>query len=55
MTTGWGNQYVSMWVDFNDDNVFSSDELILVDEIVNDCWKLSTGNKCNYSGGCTAW
>ena len=36
MTTGWGNQFVSIWIDFNDDNVFSSDELILVDELVGD-------------------
>ena len=36
MTTGWGNQFVSIWIDFNDDNVFSGDELILVDELVGD-------------------
>ena len=36
MTTGWGLQYVSIWIDFNDDGVFSSDELILVDELVGD-------------------
>ena len=36
MTTGYDEQYVSIWIDFNDDNVFSSDELILVDELVGD-------------------
>ena len=35
MTTGYDEQYVSMWVDFNDDLVFSSDELLITDEIVN--------------------
>ena len=35
MVTGWDEQNVSMWIDFNDDAVFSSNELILTDEIVN--------------------
>ena len=35
MTTGYDEQYVSMWVDFNDDGVFSSNELLITDEIVN--------------------
>lgn len=35
MVTGYDEQYVSMWIDFNDDAVFSSDELVIVDEIVN--------------------
>ena len=35
MITGWDEQNVSMWIDFNDDAVFSSNELIMTDEIVN--------------------
>jgi hypothetical protein len=33
VTTEWGDQYVRVWVDFNDDFVFSQDELI-VDNVV---------------------
>ena len=29
MTTGYGNQYVRVWIDLNDDYVFSLDELIV--------------------------
>ncbi|WP_026450534.1 GEVED domain-containing protein [Aequorivita capsosiphonis] len=33
LTTGYGNQYVRVWIDFNDDFVFSNDETV-VDNIV---------------------
>lgn len=33
LTTGYGSQYVRVWIDFNDDFVFSSDEIV-VDNIV---------------------
>lgn len=33
ITTGYGNQYVRVWIDFNDDFVFTNDEIV-VDNIV---------------------
>ncbi len=33
-TTGYGNQYVSIWVDFNDDFVFDTSEYILQDFVL---------------------
>ncbi|WP_310992520.1 GEVED domain-containing protein [Aequorivita marina] len=33
LTTGYGNQYVRVWIDFNDDFTFSTDEIV-VDNIV---------------------
>jgi hypothetical protein len=33
MTTGYGNQYVRAWIDYNDDYEFTSDELV-IDNIV---------------------
>ena len=29
LTTGWGNQYVKAWIDFNDDLDFSPDEVVV--------------------------
>ena len=29
LTTGYGNQYVKVWIDFNDDLDFSSDEVVI--------------------------
>lgn len=29
MSTGYSNQYVNLWIDFNDDNILSADERIL--------------------------
>jgi hypothetical protein len=29
VTTGYGNQFVRVWIDFNDDNIFSLDELVV--------------------------
>lgn len=34
MKTNWGNQYVRVWIDFNDDFVFSADELIVNNVII---------------------
>ena len=34
VTTGYGNQYLSVWVDFNDDLEYTSDELILENYII---------------------
>ena len=34
VTTGWGNQYLSVWLDFNDDLEYTSDELILENYII---------------------
>ena len=36
MTTGWGSQYVRIWVDYNDDFNFTSDELILDNYVIAD-------------------
>ena len=30
VTTGYGNQYVRVWIDFNDDYIFTLDELCLL-------------------------
>lgn len=29
MTTGYGNQYVRAWIDFNDDYIYTADELVI--------------------------
>ena len=29
VTTGYGNQYIRVWIDFNDDYIFSLDELVV--------------------------
>ena len=34
MSTGYSNQFVNIWIDFNDDLVLSSDELILEDFVL---------------------
>ena len=34
MTTGYGNQYVRIWVDYNDDFNFTLDELILDNYVI---------------------
>ena len=34
MTTGYGNQYVRVWIDFNDDFVFSLDELVVDNYVI---------------------
>ena len=34
MTTGYGNQYVKIWIDFNDDYTYSSDELVLNNYVI---------------------
>ncbi len=34
MTTGYGNQYVKIWIDMNDDYTYSSDELIMNDYVI---------------------
>jgi len=34
MTTGYGNQYVRIWIDFNDDYAYTSDELVLDNYII---------------------
>ncbi len=36
MTTGWGSQYVRIWVDYNDDFNFTLDELILDNYVIAD-------------------
>ena len=34
VTTGYGNQYVRVWIDFNDDFVFSLDELVVDNHVI---------------------
>ena len=34
MTTGYGNQYVRIWIDFNDDYAYTIDELVLDNYII---------------------
>ena len=34
MTTGYGNQYVKIWIDMNDDYTYSTDELIMNDYVI---------------------
>ena len=34
MTTGYGNQYVKIWIDFNDDYSFTMDELVLDNYVI---------------------
>ena len=34
VTTGYGNQYVRVWIDFNDDFVFSLDELVVDNYVI---------------------
>ncbi len=36
VTTGWGSQHVTVWIDFNDDFNFTPDERVVVDYIVGD-------------------
>lgn len=36
MTTGYGNQYVRAWVDFNDDYIYTADELVLDNYIIGE-------------------
>ena len=35
VTTGYGNQYVRVWIDFNDDFVFSLDELVVDNYVIS--------------------
>lgn len=34
VTTGWGDQYLTVWIDFNDDDIFSVNEKIVTDYII---------------------
>ena len=34
MTTGYGNQYVKIWIDFNDDYSYTADELVLDNYVI---------------------
>ena len=34
MTTGWGNQHVNVWIDYNDDSTFTADELVVDDYVI---------------------
>jgi len=34
VTTGYGDQYVTVWIDFNDDFSFSNDERVVINEII---------------------
>ena len=34
VTTGWGNQYVSVWIDYNDDSTFTNDENVVFNHII---------------------
>ncbi|MCF6306673.1 MAG: T9SS type A sorting domain-containing protein [Flavobacteriaceae bacterium] len=34
VTTGWGNQHVNVWIDFNDDFTFTTNELVVNDYII---------------------
>lgn len=36
MTTGYGNQYVRVWIDFNDDYTYTVDELVLDNFIIGE-------------------
>ena len=33
-TTGYGNQFVRIWIDFNDDFTYSTDELVVNNYII---------------------
>ena len=34
VTTGYGDQYVSVWIDFNDDNAFTTNELVVNNHVI---------------------
>lgn len=34
LTTGWGNQHVNVWIDYNDDSNFTVDELVVNDYVI---------------------
>lgn len=34
VTTGYGNQYIRVWIDFNDDYIFSLDELVVDNYVI---------------------
>ena len=34
VTTGYGNQYIRVWIDFNDDFVFTLDELVVDNYVI---------------------
>jgi hypothetical protein len=34
VTTGYGDQYVTVWIDFNDDFSFTSDERVVIDQVI---------------------
>ena len=36
VTTGYGSQYVTVWIDFNDDYTFTPDERVVVDYVIAD-------------------
>ncbi|MBL4662985.1 MAG: hypothetical protein JKY22_05410 [Flavobacteriaceae bacterium] len=36
LTTGWGNQHVNVWIDYNDDSAFTTDELVVDDFVIAD-------------------
>lgn len=34
VTTSWGQQYMTVWIDYNDDLVFTNDEKVVTDYII---------------------
>jgi len=48
VTTGYGNQYIRVWIDFNDDFIFSLDELVV------DNYVLGAGSAAGTYTGTTA-
>jgi len=34
VTTAWGDQYITVWIDYNDDNNFTNDEKVVTDYII---------------------
>ncbi|MCB2219670.1 MAG: T9SS type A sorting domain-containing protein [Bacteroidetes bacterium] len=44
MQTGYSNQYVTIWIDFNDDFILTTDERVLIDFIMEDVGTMYTAS-----------
>ena len=42
VTTGYGDQYIKVWIDYNDDLDFTEDEVVVNNHIIAIIWLFTT-------------
>ena len=59
VTTGYGDQYVTVWIDFNDDYTFTNNERVVIDHVIapgqgsgsyTETFDLDSTSRCQHNG-----